>query len=75
MDRAPARSASATLLSPLTRNHKILHVEIEIVGVSGDNIGRVYLRPTGTGVIHGLDDREDYYVFPQRTAVVNSQPL
>ncbi len=63
---------SAAQLSPLTRNHKILYVESEIVGVGGDSVGRVYLRPKGTGVIRGLDDRDDFYIFPQRTAVVNT---
>ncbi len=63
---------SVAQLSPLTRNHKILYVESEIVGVGGDNVGRIYLRPTGTGVIRGLDDQDDFYIFPQRTAVVNT---
>ena len=60
-------------LSPLTRNHKVFYVEAEFIGSDiGDTIGRVYLRQKGTGVIHTLDDRRDYYRFDERTAVVNS---
>ncbi len=60
-------------LSPLTRNHKIAFIETDVVGSNvGDRVGRVYLRPRGTGVIHGIDGELDYYLFPQRTAVINA---
>lgn len=59
-------------LSPLTRNHKIRYIEVNIVGSEiGDRLGRVYLRQRGTSVLRTIDDRNDYYVFPERTAVVN----
>src|SRR5690606_24201774 len=47
--------------------------ETDVVGSNvGDRVGRVYLRPRGTGVIHGIDGELDYYLFPQRTAVINA---
>jgi hypothetical protein len=59
-------------LSPLTRNHKIDYIETDIVGSNiGDTVGRLYLRARGTGIIAGVDGERDYYVFPQRTAVIN----
>ncbi|MBN1773932.1 MAG: hypothetical protein JXB32_21915 [Deltaproteobacteria bacterium] len=60
-------------LSPLTRNHKISHVEAEIVGSdTGDTLGRLYLRQRGTGTVHSVTDDSLYYVFPERTAVINT---
>ncbi|MBN2802958.1 MAG: hypothetical protein JXR91_07675 [Deltaproteobacteria bacterium] len=59
-------------LSPLTRNHKIEHVEVEIIGTDiGDTVGRVYLRQNGTGVMNGLDGETSYFAFPERLAVIN----
>lgn len=59
-------------LSPLTRNHKIYFVEADIVGSgTGDSVGRLYLREQGTGVIHNVEDEFSYFVFPERTAVIN----
>lgn len=61
------------VLSPLTRNHKIHHVEADIVGSDvGDTLGRVYLRQMGTGIIRSVNDTTDYYVFPERTGVINT---
>jgi hypothetical protein len=60
-------------LSPVTRNHKIHHVEIDLQGVRmGDALARVYLRSTGTGVVRNVNDELDYYVFPERLGVVNA---
>jgi hypothetical protein len=60
-------------LSPLTRNHKIYYVEAEIVGSdTGDTLGRIYLKQRGTGTIHSVTDESFYYVFPDRTAVINT---
>ena len=60
-------------LSPLTRNHKIHHIEIDIQGSDlGDNLGRVYLRMLGTGSIQRLDDLTSFYALPVRTAVINT---
>src|SRR5690606_6018887 len=62
-------------LSPLTRNHKIDFIEIELIGSDvGDSVGRVYVRQTGTGMIArlGVDDGTSHYRFPDRTAVVNT---
>lgn len=59
-------------LSPLTRNHKIRYIEVNVVGSEiGDRLGRVYLRQRGTSILRSIDDRNDYYVFPVRTAVVD----
>ncbi len=63
-------------LSPLTRNHKIRHVEIDLQGARmGDAVARVYLRMSGTGVLRNVADDTDYYVFPERTAVINTSLL
>ncbi|HEY5955501.1 MAG TPA: hypothetical protein VIV60_03060, partial [Polyangiaceae bacterium] len=59
-------------LSPLTRNHKVLYIEAEIIGSDiGDALGRVYLKQNGTGVILSVNNDKDYYRFPERTAVIN----
>ena len=60
-------------LSPLTRNHKIHHITIDIQGEEvGDDVARVYLRMLGTGSIQRLDDLTSYFALPARTAVVNT---
>ena len=60
-------------LSPLTRNHKVLAVEAEIIGADvGDTVGRVYLRQRGTGVVKDVEDEKIFYTLPARTAVVNT---
>lgn len=60
-------------LSPLTRNHKILYMEADVIGARvGDTLGRVYVRQQGTGVVHDVSDEMDYYVFPERTSVLNT---
>ncbi|HKY36569.1 MAG TPA: EB domain-containing protein [Polyangiaceae bacterium] len=65
-------STSFSRLSPATRNHKISHVEAEILGSQvGDTLGRIYLRQSGTGAVEGVDDAKSYYRFPERSAVVN----
>ncbi len=63
-------------LSPVTRNHKVRHVEIDLQGVKmGDSVARAYLRMSGTGVVRNVSDDRDYYVFPERLAVVNASLL
>ena len=60
-------------LSPLTRNHKIRHVEMDVQGNKlGDATARLYLRMSGTGVVRNVSDEIDYFVFPERLAVVNT---
>lgn len=60
-------------LSPVTRNHKIHHVEVDLQGVRmGDALARVYLRSAGTGVVRNVADELDYYVFPERLAAINA---
>ena len=60
-------------LSPLTGNHKILHVEAEIMGSDlGDPLGRIYLRMAGTATIEQLRGDSVFFRFPQRTAVINT---
>ncbi len=63
-------STTLDRLSPLTRNHTISRIEIEMAVTTGDHVGRIYLESAGTGVVRGLDDEIDYYVFPERTAVI-----
>jgi hypothetical protein len=59
-------------LSPLTRNHKVLYFEAEIIGSDvGDTMGRIYVRQSGTGLIFALDGSQSYSRFPERTAVLN----
>ncbi|MDD9945079.1 MAG: hypothetical protein OXU20_28820 [Myxococcales bacterium] len=66
-------STSFDELSPLTRNHKLRAIEVDIVGSDvGDTLGRVYLRATGTGQVASLSGYTDYYLFPDRTAVVDT---
>jgi len=66
-------ATSLNRLSPVTSNHKIKRMEVEVVGSDvGDALGRVYLRQKGTGVIRKLDTDIEYLRFPERTAVVDS---
>ncbi len=65
-------STSLARLSPLTRNHKILAVEAEIIGSDvGDTVGRVYVRQRGTGTVQSVTGEKRYYRLPERTAVLN----
>jgi hypothetical protein len=59
-------------LSPLTVNHRILLAEVELFGDAGDDLARVYLRQSGTGVIRDAEGNRRYYTFPERTAVMNA---
>jgi len=75
-------STSDRTLSPLTRNHKIAHVEAEIIGGGqGDLLARIYLRMAGTSRVSALgSDQPIFYTFPERLAVLNpffegSKPL
>lgn len=66
-------ATSVSELSPLTRNHKILGLEVELVGKGvGDSLGRIYVRQRGTGTVLGVNDDTQYYAFPTRTAVINT---
>jgi hypothetical protein len=60
-------------LSPLTRNHKVLRIESEIIASNfgNDHTARLYLKQDGTGVLQGLDGERRYYRLPTRTAVLN----
>lgn len=65
-------STNIDKLSPLTRNHKILYIEATIEGNSlGDQVGRLYLRQVGTSMIRSVAGEDQYYRFPERTAVIN----
>jgi hypothetical protein len=65
-------STTLARLSPLTRNHKVLAVEAEIIGSDlGDTVGRVYLRQRGTGMVLSVAGDRSYYRLPERTAVLN----
>lgn len=59
-------------VSPVTYNHKILYIEADI-SVSGtvDEVARLYLRQSGTGMIRLQGDDIKYVSLPQRTAVIN----
>ncbi|MCA9555981.1 MAG: hypothetical protein KC933_38505, partial [Myxococcales bacterium] len=58
-------------LSPLTHNHKILFMEVELFGDVGDDVARVYVRQKGTGVVKTEDGSRLFYAFEPRTAVIN----
>jgi hypothetical protein len=69
-------STKLNALSPVTRNHKVRHVEIDLAGVNmGDAVARVYLRMSGTGVVRTVADQTDFHVFPARLGVVNASLL
>jgi len=60
-------------LSPVTRNHKVRYVELDVVGSDvGDTLGRFYLQQAGTSTIRNLADGVDYYAFPERLSVINT---
>ncbi len=60
-------------VSPVTYGHKIVYLEAEIKATErGDDVGRVYLRQNGTGVIREANDQFQYYALPERTAVINT---
>jgi len=60
-------------LSPVTRNHKMLYVEAQIIGDNtGDEVGRVYLTASGTGAVYSVLGDKQYYRFPPRTTVINT---
>ncbi len=66
-------STSIGQLSPLTRNHKVLYIEAEVIGSNvGDTVGRVYLRQAGTGIVNPLEGSPRSYQLPERTAVMNT---
>lgn len=66
-------STSLGELSPLTRNHKILYMEAEIVGDEvGDQLGRVYVSQLGTGVVRSVAGDDSFFAFPERTAVLDA---
>ena len=65
-------TTSFAALSPLTANHKILFIEVEIFGRNiGDDVGRLYLRQIGTGITSGTDGARRFFTLPPRTAVMN----
>ncbi|MHC4836861.1 MAG: variable surface family protein [Planctomycetota bacterium] len=62
-------------LSPLTQNHKVRFIEVELIGDElGDQLGRAYVRQRGDGVgfLLSPDGRRRAYTMPQRTAVVDT---
>jgi len=60
-------------VSPLTRNHKIRHLEAELEGSGiGASLARVYVKMAGTSTIQSLTGGSDFVVFPERTGVVNT---
>jgi len=65
-------STTLDRVSPLTRNHKVLALEAELVGADlGDTVGRIYVRQRGTGVVRSVADERTFYRLPERTAVLN----
>jgi len=66
-------STELAQLSPLTRNHKVRHVEVDLQGVLlGDPTARVYLRMSGTGSGRHVGNDTDLYLFDSRLGVVNA---
>lgn len=62
-----------SVLSPLTRNHKIDYLEAEFVGSEvGDTLGRVYLVQRGTSTVRSVTGNNQFYTLPERTAVLNA---
>ncbi len=60
-------------VSPVTYGHKIVYIEAEIKATErGDDVGRLYLRQNGTGIIREASDQFQYYALPPRTAVINA---
>jgi hypothetical protein len=66
-------STTSTLLSPLTRVHKILYVHSSLGIAAGktDQVARLYLRQNGTSVVSAIDGEKRFYRLPPRTAVLN----
>src|SRR5262249_10282815 len=65
-------ATSVAALSPLTRNHKILYMQAELVGPGvGDALGRLYVTQKGTGSVRALDGSTSFFAFPERVAVMN----
>jgi hypothetical protein len=63
---------SIAQLSPLTRDHKVLNLEVEVIGSDvGDTVGRIYVRQRGTGVVTSLTSDPSYYRLPEVTDVLN----
>ncbi|MBL8919179.1 MAG: hypothetical protein JNJ54_09990 [Myxococcaceae bacterium] len=66
-------STELSQLSPLTLNHKVRHVEVDLQGVLlGDPTARVYVRMSGTGSVRNVGDDVDFYLFDPRLGVVNA---
>lgn len=65
-------ATSVSRLSPLTRNHKVLAIESELIGTDlGDSVARLYVRQRGTGTVHSIAGAKIHYRLPERTAVLN----
>jgi hypothetical protein len=66
-------STSLGQLSPVTVNHKVRHVEVDLQGVVlGDPTARVYVRMNGTGAVRNVGRDTDFYLFDPRLGVVNA---
>ena len=66
-------STTLSRLSPVTRNHKVIAIEAEVVGSDvGDTLGRIYLRQRGTGTVRSVSDDKLFYLFPERMAVIDT---
>lgn len=64
---------SLDMTSPLTANHKIRYIQADVVGQNlGDDLGRLYVKQSGTGVVRTVDGGKEYYIFPERAAVLNA---
>jgi hypothetical protein len=59
-------------LSPLTRNHQIQYMEVNMDVQTQDTLGRVYVRQRGTGVVRSVGGNTDYYILPEVTGVLNT---
>ena len=65
-------STARDLASPLTRVHKIDHLEAELKGSFRDGqVGRLFLSQRGTGSIDALDESTRAYRFEPVTTVIN----
>jgi len=66
-------SVDLDALSPLTHDHKVLAVEIEVLGDDvGDDLGRVYVEQAGAALVRTSGGDRLTYAFPVRAAVVDA---
>lgn len=70
--RVFAFKTDLSAVSPLTRVHKVVKLQADIIGSgTGDRVARLYVRQRGTGTILGVAGDKSLFRLPVRTAVLN----